>query len=55
MRLIKAIGCASRGRSEGEWHSSEHHQLLELNSYLYSNAISGVQKDYMVALVYEND
>ena len=54
MKLISAIGCASRGRSKGEWHHSEHRQMLEINSDKFSNAISSVQKDYMVALVYEN-
>lgn len=49
----RAIGCAFRGRSKGEWHESEHRQMLELNSDLYSNAISSVQKDYMIALIYE--
>lgn len=55
MRLIRVIGCASRGRSVGggTWHTSEHMQMLELNSDLFSNAISSVQKDCMVALVYE--
>lgn len=55
MKLISVIGCASRGRSNGEWHSSEHRQMLEMNSDKFSNAISSVQKDYMVALVYETD
>ena len=51
MRLISAISCASRGRSKGEWHNSEHRQMLEMNSDKFSNAISSVQKDYMVCLV----
>ena len=55
MKLISAIGCASRGRSKGEWHNSEHRQMLEMNSDRFSNAISSVQKDYMVCLVYEKD
>lgn len=55
MKLVRVIGCASRGRSIGEWHSSPHRQMLELNSDKWSNAISGVQKYYMVALVYESD
>lgn len=53
MRLISAISCASRGRSKGEWHNSEHRQMLEMNSDRFSNAISTVQKDFMVALFYE--
>ena len=55
MKLISAIGCASRGRSKGEWHDSERRQMLEMNSGRFSNAISSVQKDYMVCLVYETD
>jgi hypothetical protein len=55
MKLVRVIGCASRGRSIGEWHSSPHRQMLELNSDKWSNVISGVQKDYIVALVYESD
>ena len=55
MKLVRVIGCASRGRSVGEWHSSPHRQMLEVNSDKFSNAVSSVQKDYMVALVYETD
>jgi hypothetical protein len=54
MKLISAISCASRGRVKGKWHNSEHSQMLEMNSDKFSNAISSVQKDYMVCLVYEN-
>jgi len=54
MRLISAISCASRGRSKGAWHNSEHRQMLEMNSDKFCNAISSVQKDYMVCLVYGN-
>lgn len=53
MKLISAISCASRGRSKGAWHNSEHRQMLEMNSDRSSNAISTVQKDFMVALFYE--
>ena len=52
---VRAISCAARGRSKGDWHSSEHHQMLEMGSERFSNALSSVQKDYMVALVYEKD
>ena len=55
MKTIKAIGCAIRGRSKGEWHNSEHRQMLEMNSDRFSNAISTVQKDFMVALLYDNE
>lgn len=53
MKLISVVSCASRGRSKGDWHESEHRQMLEMNSDRFSNAISTVLKDYMVALVYE--
>ena len=55
MKLISAIGCASRGRSKGEWNNSEHRQMLEMNSDRFSNSISTVQKDFMVALLYDNE
>lgn len=50
---MRSISCAIRGRSKGEWHSSEHRQMLELGSDRFSNALSSVQKDYLVALLYE--
>lgn len=54
MRVSRAIACASRGRSQGDWYSSEHRQMIEFNSDKYSNSITSVQKDCMVALVYES-
>ena len=50
---MRAISCALRGRSKGEWYSSEHRQMLEMGSDRFSNALSSVQKDYMVAIIYE--
>lgn len=50
---MRVISCALRGRSKGEWHFSEHRQMLEMGSDRFSNALSSVQKDYMVCLVYE--
>ena len=50
--MINALTCAMRGRSEGEWHSSDHHQHLEISGDV-SNCISGVQKDYMVVEIYD--
>jgi DNA (cytosine-5)-methyltransferase 1 len=40
--------CASRGRSDGDWYTSEHRQKLELGSEIISNAVTGIQKDYML-------
>lgn len=51
---MRAISCALRGRSKGEWHTSERRQMLEMGSENFSNALTSVQKDYMVTLVYEN-
>lgn len=47
------ISCAIRGRSDGEWHESEHRQRLEVCSGAFSNCISSVAKDYLVCEVYE--
>ena len=55
MRMVSVIGCAQRGRSNGDWHSSEHRQMIEFNSRRWSNAISTVQKDFMIAILYDKD
>ncbi len=55
MKLIKAIGCAFRGRSNGDWNTSEHKQQLELNSERYANSVTSVSKDSMLCLIYESD
>lgn len=49
------ISCASRGRSKGLWHLSAHRQMIEFGSRKCSNAISTVQKDFMIAILYETD
>ena len=36
--------CAIRGRSDGDWHNSEHKQRLEVGGEI-SNSITSVQKD----------
>ena len=36
--------CAIRGRSNGDWHNSEHKQRLEVGGEI-SNSITSVQKD----------
>lgn len=51
--LTRTISCALRGRSKGEWYSSEHRQMLEMGSDRFSNALSSVQKDYLVCLILE--
>lgn len=55
MKRVDVIGCASRGRSKGKWHKSEHGQTIEFNSRIYSNSITTVQKDFFVALIYETN
>lgn len=44
----KVWSCASRGRSNGDWHSSEHQQKLEIGSGDFSNCISSVTKDFLL-------
>lgn len=55
MNIKSVTSCASRGRAVGggKWYESEHQQMLELRSTEYSNAITGVQKDYMILIEYE--
>lgn len=47
-KIAEPCTAAVRGRSDGEWHSSEHQQRLELGSNDTSNASNGVAKDAMV-------
>lgn len=46
---MRVIGCASRGRGEG------NRQTLELNSPDYANSLTSVRKDCMIAIIYETD
>lgn len=41
--------CAMRGRSDGEWHESEHEQRIECREDGVTNTITGVSKDNMLA------
>ena len=45
--------CAIRGRSDGEWHTSEHHQMLEIGQGDFSNSITSVAKDTLIIEIYE--
>ena len=47
------ISCASRGRGKTD-ENGKNSQHLEINSGEYSNAITSVQKDYLV-IEYEED
>lgn len=51
---MKILSCAMRGRSEGDWHMSEHHQKLEIGTDV-SNSITGVSKDFYVIEIYERE
>lgn len=51
---MKILSCAMRGRSEGEWHSTPHHQHLEMGTMI-SNAVTSVLKDCLVLEIYEED
>ena len=44
---MKVISCASRGRGKND-ENGKNSQHLEINSDQYSNAITSVQKDYMI-------
>lgn len=41
--------CAIRGRSNGDWHNTEHKQMLEVGSDI-ANSITGVSKDSLVLI-----
>jgi hypothetical protein len=47
------ISCASRGRGKTD-ENGKNSQHLEINSDEYSNAITSVQKDYLVIEYEEN-
>lgn len=53
MKLKKWISCASRGRGKVD-DNGKNSQHLEINNGDYSNAITSVQKDYMV-IEYETE
>lgn len=36
---------AVRGRSDGDWFNSEHHQVLEIRTGDYTNSLTSVAKD----------
>lgn len=49
---MKAISCAIRTRSEGDWHTTSHQSLLELGGGC-ANSITSVQKDSLVLIIFE--
>lgn len=50
---MEVRSCALRGRSSGEWHSSEHYMRLEAGTDV-SNCISSVAKDFLVMEIYDD-
>ena len=53
MKMINIRICAIRGRSDGNWYNSEHHQKLEIGCEI-SNSITSVLKDNYVFMEEEN-
>lgn len=45
---MKILIGAMRGRSDGDWHQSEHSQRLEILGGEFTNSITSVQKDNYV-------
>lgn len=50
--ITKALACAMRGRSNGEWHVSSHFQKLELGNDI-ANSVTSFQKDCLIIEIYE--
>lgn len=50
--MKKILTCAIRGRSDGDWRSSEHEQRLEIGTDI-ANSITSVSKDSMILVTYE--
>ena len=46
--------CAIRGRSDGDWHTSEHQHCLEVGGEI-ANAISWVMKDSLVIELHDDN
>ena len=51
-RVTDALIMAIRNRSEGDWHSSEHRQNIEIGTDV-SNSLTSVAKDNYVVEFYE--
>ena len=50
--MKKILSCAIRGRSDGDWYTSEHRQCLEIGNDV-SNAVTSVTKDCLLIEIYE--
>lgn len=51
---MEILSCAIRGRSDGNWHKSNHRQKLEIGTDV-ANSITSVQKDCLVLILYEEE
>ena len=49
---MRVSAIAIRGRSEGDWHTSQHTQMIELRG-VHSSSLTSVTKDNMIICVYE--
>lgn len=50
----KVYACAIRGRSEGDWHTTAHRQVLEVGDDI-CNSITSVEKDSLILEVYDEE
>lgn len=50
--LTEAVIMAMRGRSKGDWHTSEHFQKIEVGGFI-SNSKTSVAKDNYIVEIYE--
>jgi hypothetical protein len=46
--VAEPLPAAARGRAAGDWHTSEHHQTLELGDPAAANSVTSVAKDSMI-------
>ena len=52
MRRVEVRIMEVRGRSQGDWHTSSHHQKCELGTDI-SNSLTSVAKDNYIVEIYE--
>ena len=53
-KVIAARVMAMRGRSKGDWHTSEHNQQCELGEDI-TNSLTSVAKDNYVVEIYDTE
>lgn len=47
-KIAEPLPAAARGRSAGDWHTSQHRQTLELGAPAVANSVTSVAKDSMI-------